>query len=100
MNQMLKNIILSIVNIAIALYYNVKRVVLWIKGLDSMNRLDSISTMHSANAIQDDFVKRNDNDNNTTEMENEIKRFLHGDKDDDDEDDTYIPYDGPYSETP
>jgi phosphoribosyl-AMP cyclohydrolase len=94
MNQMLKNIILSIVNIAIALYYNVKRVVLWIKGLDS------ISTMHSANAIQDDFVKRNDNDNDTTEMENEIKRFLHGDKDEDDEDDTYIPYDGPYSETP
>jgi hypothetical protein len=84
MNQMLKNIILSIVNIAIALYYNVKRVVLWIKGLDS------ISTMHSANTIQD----------NNDEIENEIKRFLHGDKDDDDEDDTYIPYDGPYSETP
>ena len=88
----LKNIILSIVNIAKALHYGVKRVVLMIKPFDS------ISTMHSANTIQDDFVKRNDND--TTEMENEIKRFLHGDDDNEDDEHIYIPYDGPYSETP
>ena len=87
----LKNIILSIVNIAKALHYGVKRVVLMIKPLDSMNRLDSSSTMHSANTIQD---------NDTTEMENEIKRFLHGDDNEQDDEHIYIPYDGPYSETP
>ena len=86
----LKNIILSIVNIAKALHYGVKRVVLMIKPLDSMNRLDSISTMHSANTIQD----------NNDEIENEIKRFLHGDDNEQDDEHIYIPYDGPYSETP
>ena len=86
----LKNIILSIVNIAKALHYGVKRVVLMIKPLDSMNRLDSISTMHSANTIQD----------NNDEIEMEIKRFLHGDNDNEDDENIYIPYDGPYSETP
>ena len=84
MNQMLKNIILSIVNIAKALHYGVKRVVLMIKPFDS------ISTMHSANTIQD----------NNDEIENEIKRFLHGDDDEQDDEHIYIPYDGPYSETP
>ena len=80
----LKNIILSIVNIAKALHYGVKRVVLMIKPLDSS------STMHSANTIQD----------NNDEIENEIKRFLHGDDNEQDDEHIYIPYDGPYSETP
>ena len=81
----LKNIILSIVNIAIAFHYGVKCLVLQMIPLQ-------YNTMHSANTIQD-------NNNDTTEMENEIKRFLHGDDNEDDEN-IYIPYDGPYSETP
>ena len=80
----LKNIILSIVNIAMAFYYGVKCLVLQMIPLQ-------YNTMHSANTIQD---------NNTTEMENEIKRFLHGDNNEQDDENIYIPYDGPYSETP
>ena len=65
--------------------------------------VDSIDIMLKANTIEDD-----DND---TKIEKEIKRFLHGDDNDDDNDAmdsndgtstnrTYTPYDGPYSETP
>jgi len=62
--------------------------------------VDSIDIMLKANTIEDD-----DND---TKIEKEIKRFLHGDDNDDamDSNDgtstnrTYTPYDGPYSETP
>ena len=73
--------------------------------------VDSIDIMLKANTIEDDFVKRNDDDNDT-KIEKEIKRFLHGDDNDDDDNDvmdsndgtstnrTYTPYDGPYSETP
>ena len=79
----LKNIILSIVNIAKAFYYGVKCLVLQMIPLQ-------YNTMHSANTIQD----------NNDEIENEIKRFLHGDDDEQDDEHIYIPYDGPYSETP
>ena len=79
----LKNIILSIVNIAMAFYYGVKCLVLQMIPLQ-------YNTMHSANTIQD----------NNDEIENEIKRFLHGDDDNEDDEHIYIPYDGPYSETP
>jgi hypothetical protein len=105
----LKNIILTIVNIAKAFHYNLKRMILQMIHVNGV--VDSIDIMLKANTIEDDFVKRNDDDNDT-KIEKEIKRFLHGDDNDDDDNDvmdsndgtstnrTYTPYDGPYSETP
>jgi len=100
----LKNIILTIVNIAKAFHYNLKRMILQMIHVNGV--VDSIDIMLKANTIEDDFVKRNDDDNDT-KIEKEIKRFLHGDDDDDNDvmdsnktNRTYTPYDGPYSETP
>jgi len=82
------------VNIAKAFHYNLKRMILQMIHVNGV--VDSIDIMLKANTIEDD-----DND---TKIEKEIKRFLHGDfskrNDDDDDENIYTPYDGPYSETP
>ena len=75
--------------------------------LDSRNQLDSRKPRETMKPMNTFRKPPCSSTSSNDEIENEIKRFLHGDfsernEDDDNEDDEniYIPYDGPYCETP
>ena len=68
--------------------------------LDSRNQLDSMKPRETMKPMNTFRKPPCSSTSSNDEIENEIKRFLHGDNDEQDNEHIYIPYDGPYSETP